>query len=103
MPQSEFIKGLEILMDSLYVKFYDTLYKQINGLPIGLSISTIIADSVLQDIEEDFLFEWKKSINCYFKSVYDSLIVIIKNELPLLVKYLNNVHCRLDFTEEKEE
>ena len=102
MPQSEFIRGLEILMDSLYFKFNSTFYKQINGLPMGLSISPIIADLVLQDIEEDFLSKYKKSITCYFRYVDDSFIIIIKNKLPLLVKYLNSVHSRLKFTVEKE-
>ena len=63
----------------------------------------IIADLVLQDIEKKFSFKYKKSITCYLRYVDDSFIVIIKNKLPLLVKFLNNVHCRLNFTVEKEE
>ena len=36
LPFEEFMKGLEILMDSLYFRNINTYYKQINGIPIGI-------------------------------------------------------------------
>ena len=69
---------------------------------MGLSISPIIADLVHQDMGKLFLKRYKKSITCYYRYVDNSFIVIVKNKLPVLLKYLNNYHDRLKFTCEKE-
>ena len=37
MPQSEFIRGFKILMDSLCFKFNNNFYKQMNSLPANLT------------------------------------------------------------------
>ena len=66
---------------------------------MGLSIPPIIADLVLQDMEELFLQKYIKSITCYYRYVDDSFIVIIKNKLPVLLKCSNIYHDR--FTCEK--
>ena len=89
-------------MSSLYFKFDIKFNMQIYGLPIGLSISPIVADLVLEDIEENFLSKYNKSITSYYRYDDDSFIVIIKNMLTILLNYLNNVHNRLKFTFEKE-
>ena len=39
LPFSEFMKRLDVLMDSLYFQNDNQYCKRINGLPIGLSVS----------------------------------------------------------------
>ena len=89
MPFKEFIKGLEILMGSLYFQNDNAYYKQINGLPIWLSVSPVLADIVLQDLETVFLDRYKKSIKFYGRYVDDLYIIIAKNKLSMLVKHSN--------------
>ena len=55
LPQKEFSNGFETLMDLLYFQCNKEYYQQINDLPMGLSVSPIIVDIVLQDPEEEFL------------------------------------------------
>ena len=50
-------------MSSLYFKFNENYYKQVNGLPIGLSLSPILADIVIQDLEENVLKKYKTDID----------------------------------------
>ena len=102
LPFNEFMKGLEVLMDSLYFQNDEKYFKQINGLPIGLSVSPIIADLVLQDLEEIFLNRYKKSIKFYGRYVDDSFLIIAKNKLNMLVNLVNSFHNRLQFTYETE-
>ena len=45
---------------------------------------------------------YEKSICYHCRYVYDSFIIIIKNKLAVLNKYLNYIHPRLKFTCEKE-
>ena len=44
LPKSEFIKGVEFLMEHTYFQFNKTFYKQIFGTPMGSPISPILAD-----------------------------------------------------------
>ena len=55
MNFAEFLKGLEVLMNSLYFQFNKLFYQQIAGMPIRLSVSPILADIVLQDLESNYL------------------------------------------------
>ena len=61
MNLEEFLKGLESLMNSLYFQFNKLFYQQIDGMPIGLFVSPILADIVLQDLESNYLLRHKKS------------------------------------------
>ena len=65
-------------------------YQQKNGLAMGLSVSSIIADIVLQDFEEEYLKRHEKSIAFYGRYVDDSFIIIAKNKLNLLLRFLNS-------------
>ena len=53
----EFLRGFH--EDSLYFQRNNELFQQINGLPMGLSVSPIIADIVIQDLKEEFLARYK--------------------------------------------
>ena len=80
-------------MDLLYFQCNKEYYQQINGLPMGLSVSPIIAGIVLQDLEEEFLQRYNKSIKSYGRCVDDdSFIIIEKNQIKLLLKFLNSYH-----------
>ena len=87
-------------MDSLHFQFDTKYYQQITELPIGLSFSPILADLVLQDLE-DFLKKYNRSFSFYCRYVDDSFIVFIKKKLPVSLKYLNQIHSRIKFTCEK--
>ena len=51
-------------MDSLFFQCNSKYYQQINGLPMGLSVSPIIADIGLQDFDDEFLKRYNKTILC---------------------------------------
>ena len=58
---------------------------------------------MLQDLEDEFLKRYKKSITFHECYVDDSFIIIVKNNLKLLIKFLNNYYPRLSFTYEIEK
>ena len=79
LPKKEFLHDLDVILNSLYLQCDEEYYQQVNGAPIGLSISPISADLVLQEIETTFLKNYEKSIYYYCRYVDDSFIIIIKN------------------------
>jgi len=52
IPYNEFINALKMILNSTYFRFNNQIYKQNFGAPIGSSLSSIIADLVLRDLEE---------------------------------------------------
>lgn len=50
-----FIKGLEFVLSSTFFTFNGTTYQQTFGTPMGSPLSPIMADLVLQDLEENVL------------------------------------------------
>jgi len=53
IPFEEFISTIKFILSSTFFIFNDTLYKQTFGTPMGSFLSPIIADIVLQDLEEE--------------------------------------------------
>lgn len=70
-PKSEFIIGVNFVLSSTYFKFNDCIYKQIFGTPMDSPLSPIIADLVLQDIEERALNALVCSLPFHFRYVDD--------------------------------
>ena len=103
LPYNEFINGLEVLMNSLYFKYDEKYYQQINGLPIGLSVSPVLADLVIQDIEESVLNKYKKFIIHYGRYVDDSYLIVEKEKIKQILEKFNNYEQRIKFTQEIEE
>ena len=64
---------------------------------MDLSVSPMIADVVMQDLEKEFLKIYI-SIIFYWRYVEYSFIIISKNNL--LLKFINNYHHILNFTHE---
>jgi len=52
IPYTELIAGVRLVLNSSSFKFNDKNYRQIFGTPMGSPLSPVLADIVLQDIEE---------------------------------------------------
>jgi len=51
LPESEFLYGVRFVLDSSFFVFNNTFYRQSFGTPMGSPLSPIIADIVMQDLE----------------------------------------------------
>jgi hypothetical protein len=48
-------RALSFLLDNIYVRFGNTLFKQIKGIPMGSSCAPLVADLVLYCYERYFI------------------------------------------------
>lgn len=51
IPEDEFLTGLKLILNSTFFVFNNSFYKQTFGISMGSSLSPLIADIVMQDLE----------------------------------------------------
>ncbi|EFN65809.1 hypothetical protein EAG_00370, partial [Camponotus floridanus] len=51
LPKSEFLLAVTMVLNSTFFTFNNIVYRQLYGTPMGSPLSPIIADIVMQDIE----------------------------------------------------
>ena len=51
----ELCDALSFLLDNIYVRFSDTVYRQVVGIPMGTNCAPLIADLFLYTFEKDFI------------------------------------------------
>jgi len=85
-------------LDSTFFFFNHIYYKQIFGTPMGSSLSPIISDLVLQDLETQALKLLWFNIPIYYRYVDDMLLAARRTQFNGILKTFNSFHSRLKFT-----
>ena len=108
IPIDLFKQGLSLLFDNCYFSFDDTTYRQKYGLPMGCPCSPVLANLVMEFLEQKILHRLKVEFNVnilvYYRYVDDIFIIAREEEISLIVRIFNeNESERLRFTYEAEE
>ena len=102
IPWNEFEKGLELLLKSTFFSFDGKIYKQKFGMPMGDSSSPILADIVLQDLQEHCFNELDYKIPIFVRYVDDIFMIIPENKVDYTFDIFNKYDSNLQFTKETE-
>lgn len=103
IPKHEFINCVKLLMESTCFQMQNVYYEQTYGTPMGSPISPVIADIVMQDLEEFCLNNLNFRLPFFIRYVDDILTMIPINKLDEILKVFNSYHNRLQFTSEVEQ
>lgn len=96
LPYSEFLIALHLVMDPTYFSFNNVIYKQIFGTHMGSPLSPILADIVLQDLEENALSQISCHIPFYLRYVDDVAMAVPSCLIPNIFKtILFTIGCNL--------
>ena len=98
IPFQEFKRAISIILNSTFFKFNDESYEQIFGLPMGLPLSPILADLVIQDLENDIFNTLTTHIPFYFHYVDDIVLMAPINLITNILDSFNSYHERIKFT-----
>ena len=103
IPLDEFLIGIDFVLQSTFFMFNGSLYKQIFGTPMGSPLSPVIADIVLQDVEERGIAGLGFTLPIYLRYVDDILLAAPSYQHSIILQTFNLLHERLHFTLEKSK
>ncbi|XP_071110676.1 uncharacterized protein [Haliotis cracherodii] len=88
---------------STYLTWQDKIYQQTHGLPMGSSLSPLITEIYMTDLEETALHTSPITPLCWFRKVDDTFVILQPEHDPkTLLNHLNAQHPRMQFTMEEE-
>ena len=103
IPKEEFMYLVKFILTSTYFTFDNKIYKQTFGTPMGSPLSPIIADIVLQDIENKARYKLGKTITLFHRYVDDIFLIASRDSIDLIMQTFNSFHERIKFTFEIEK
>lgn len=104
IPFTDILKCTEILYNDTFFVFNKKYYRQVDGTPMGSPISPLFADIVIDDLESSCLKILKTQFNCspliYHRNVDDTILIVHKEHIDLIISVFNSYHNELQFTHE---
>lgn len=102
LPKNEFIFGLKTCLESTVFTFNGDIFKQIEGLAMGAPVSAVIANLVMEKVENEILKNIPFRIAFYKRYCDDILICAHKDEIQSILDLFNAYHPKIQFTLELE-
>ena len=80
--------------------FDKTLYEQIDGVSVGSPLSLLMADVIMTELERVVVKDVfsKGYLKFYIRFMDDTLVLMKKFDVPIVLQALNGFHKNLDFT-----
>ena len=94
---------LEFVLDNNYFIVDGTFYKQIFGCPMGSPVSAILANLVVEHVEERALITAPHPPKWWYRYVDDSHVCIAREHLTEFHSHLNSINQHIKFTVEEEK
>jgi len=103
IPKDEFVEAIGLVLSSTFFVFNKKIYKQTYGTPMESPLSPVIANLVLQDLEDKALGMIDCDISFYYRYVDDIILAAPNEKIERIVEIFNSIHNRLQFTVEYEK
>ncbi|PFX13007.1 E3 ubiquitin-protein ligase DZIP3, partial [Stylophora pistillata] len=94
---------LNICLTSTYFQYNGKHYKQLHGTAMGSPVSVVIAEIVMQNIEERALSTCRQTIPLWLRYVDDTFTAVRHDEIDAFHNHLNEQNTDIQFTREVEE
>ena len=103
LSKNQFLEGTKLCLQSTYFLFNGNCFSQIYGIPLGSSLSSSIANLVMEYIEEDILSTIPFHIPLYKRFVDDIILTVPITETNNILQTFNNYHHKIKFTIENDQ
>ena len=94
---------LNLCLTSTYFQYNGKHYKQLQGTAMGSSVSVVVAEIVMQNVEEQVLATYTRTVPLWLRYVDDTFTAVHKDRIDDFHEHLNRQNAILQFTKEIEE
>ena len=103
LPTDDLMDLLNLCLTSTYFQYNGKHYKQLHGTAMGSPVSVVVAEIVMQNIEERALATYKRTLPLWLRYVDDTFTAVHKDEIDDFHEHLNGQNADIQFTKEIEE
>ena len=94
---------LNLCLTSTYFQYNGKHYKQLHGTAVRSPVSVVVAEIVMQNIEESALSTCQQTIPLWLRYVDDTFTAVRHDEIDAFHHHLNERNTDIQFTREIEE
>lgn len=102
LTEELFNNAIKLCLETTYFRYNDEFFQQIFGVPMGSPLSGIIANIVMEHIEEQIIKSLPFKLLFYKRYVDDIIICLPEHLIPYTFYRFNSFHERIKFTKEIE-
>ena len=103
LPKDDTMDLLKLCLTCSLFHYNGKDYKQLHGTAIGSPVSGVVAEIVMQNIEQQALPTYKETLPLWLRYVDDTFTAVYKDEIDFLHEHLNKENIYIQFTREIEE
>ena len=104
VPKADFIRLVRLCVEFGALEFEGNEYKQIDGLAMGSPLSPVLACIFMETLETDHFLNIVGQSTTWLRYVDDILVIVNKQQdLDSVLRKLNDVHPKIQFTCEQEQ
>ena len=103
LPTEDIMDLLNLCLRSTYFQYNGKHYKQLHGTAMGSPVSVVVAEIVMQNIEERALTTCRQTIPLWLHYIDDTFTAVHKDEIDEFHDHLNKQNADIQFTREVEE
>ena len=103
LPTEDIMDLLNLCLTSTYFQYNGRHYKQLHGTAMGSPVSVVVAEIVMQHVEESALATCRQTIPLWLRYVDDTFTAVHKDEIDDFHDHLNEQNADIQFTKEIEE
>ena len=103
LPADDLMDLLNLCLTSTYFQYNGKHYKQLHGTAMGSPVSVVVAEIVMQNIEERALATYNRTLPLWLRYVDDTFTAVHKDEIDDFHEHFNEQNTDIQFTKEIEE
>ena len=103
LPTDDIMDLLNLCLTSTYFQYNGKHYKQLHGTAMGSPVSVFVAEIIMQNIEEQALATYVRTVPLWLRYVDDTFTAVHKDGIDDFHEHLSRQNADIQFTKEIEE